>query len=95
MFSSRFTENGFTAAGGGALAAGGVNASPSDRIFSAGRYTIANASLWPPPAIWCTSIDRLPSVSTCLSVKVWNIGAFFDCASRSGLSVRGAAHACS
>ena len=49
MFWYRFTENGFGIAGGGASAGAGVYASASTRIFSAGRYTIANASLWPLP----------------------------------------------
>ena len=67
MFSYRLTENGFGIAGGGAFAAAGVKASASTRIFSRGRYTITNASLWPLPWIGWISMARRPSVSTCLS----------------------------
>ena len=54
-----------------------------------------NASLCPLPAIEWISMFLFLSVSTCLSVTVSNLAVFSDLARRSGLSVRGAAHACS
>ena len=78
MFSFRFTVYGFGTAGGGASAAAGVNASPSIRIFSFGRYTMRNASLCPLSAIEWISMFRFLSVSTCLSVTVSNLASFFD-----------------
>ena len=86
---------GFGMAGGGASAAAGVYASPSAGSSPSADRSSANPSLWPLPAISYTSIVRLPSVSTCLPENVSKSPSSWTASSLSGLSVCGAAHACS